>query len=60
MLVRAGFKQLGRKIRSVKDGPGALTALEQAVEIYIGFAQRTPTLFQVMFSFELMDPRTLS
>lgn len=55
-LVRAGFERLAAEIRGVKGYPGGRLALQGAAEAYIGFAQRAPALFRLMFSRELVDP----
>lgn len=53
--MRAGFGQLDAGVRDVKGFPDGPMALQRAAEVYIGFAQRTPALFRLMFSRELVD-----
>lgn len=54
-LVRGGFERLAADIRGITGYPRAAAALQCAAEAYIGFAQREPGLFRLMFSCELVD-----
>jgi AcrR family transcriptional regulator len=54
-LVHAGFKRLELDVRSVEGFPDKPSALEQAADAYIKFAQCAPSLFRLMFSRELVD-----
>lgn len=54
-LVLSGFRDLESRIRRVRGYPADPAALEHAAAAYIGFAQRRPALFRLMFSSELVD-----
>lgn len=54
-LVGEGFTHLKAQICATSGYPTSATSLEQAAEAYIGFAQRSPALFRLMFSRELVN-----
>jgi AcrR family transcriptional regulator len=54
-LVGEGFKRLTALISATPGYPTSAASLERAAEAYIGFAQRSPALFRLMFSRELVD-----
>lgn len=54
-LVRAGFQRLQQDVRATRGYPTAAASLARAGEAYIAFAQRSPAVFRLMFSRELVD-----
>ncbi|CAM3887071.1 TetR/AcrR family transcriptional regulator [Castellaniella denitrificans] len=54
-LALAGFRDLESRIRRTRGYPADPAALEHAAAAYIGFAQRRPALFRLMFSSELVE-----
>lgn len=54
-LAADGFRRLGARIRATPGYPASAASLERAADAYIGFAQRAPALFRLMFSCELVD-----
>jgi AcrR family transcriptional regulator len=55
-LARNGFERLGRDIEAVRRSRAKpVVRLARAAERYIAFAERSPALFRLMFSKELMD-----
>jgi AcrR family transcriptional regulator len=54
-LVRIGFECLSRELEQATTTLAGVSALAIAAEVYIGFAQRSPALFRLMFSRELVD-----
>jgi AcrR family transcriptional regulator len=54
-LVGEGFRRLSAEISATPGYPASAASLERAAEAYIGFAQRSPALFRLMFSRELVD-----
>ncbi|MGB6243039.1 MAG: TetR/AcrR family transcriptional regulator [Castellaniella sp.] len=55
-LARAGLQKLQAELLGIADYPAGDDVLQHAAETYIGFAQKTPALFRLMFSRELADP----
>lgn len=53
-LVRAGFERLSDTLAAAGE-PGEERALERAADAYIACAQRSPALFRLMFSRELVN-----
>jgi AcrR family transcriptional regulator len=53
-LVRGGFERLAKAV-AAGGNPGDRSALENAANAYIAFAQNAPALFRLMFSRELVD-----
>ena len=55
-LVREGFERLGQDLAAAgATNVEPRVRLQRAAACYIGFAQRTPALFRLMFSKELVD-----
>ncbi len=54
-LAAEGVRRLKARICSTPGYPASAASLERAADAYVGFAQRTPALFRLMFSRELVD-----
>jgi len=54
-IVTRGFERLAAEVSAGAQGMAGTTALAAAGEAYIGFAQRAPALFRLMYARELVD-----